>query len=39
LGSSIFESSIQFFTRGNLTGLQKCFDEFAFATNDHAGEF
>ena len=30
---------VQFFTRGDLSGLQKGFDEFAFAANGHAGKF
>ena len=30
---------VHFFTRGDLSGLQKCFDEFAFAANSHASKF
>ena len=29
----------QFFSGGDLSGLQKGFDEFAFAANGHAGNF
>jgi hypothetical protein len=32
-------SLIQFFAGGDLSGLQKSFDEFAFAADSHAGKF
>jgi hypothetical protein len=32
-------SLIQFFAGGDLAGLQKGFDEFAFAADGHAGKF
>lgn len=37
-GSDDKRKLIYFFSRRDLSRLQKCFDEFAFATNGHAVE-